>query len=139
MCVWGGGVKDGKISFGFSWVKRGDGRQVCVCVCVFQNKYDHKMKTIKMFSQCIFFLYLCVCPYSRLLLSLSLRLAPPSTPFFFLFFLADPQGYIMSGHLIRPSLDAECVVPHIFKPNTVYCRPAVTYSGFVQSLLQTQL
>ena len=45
------------------------------------------------------------------------------------FSLADPQGYGMSGHLIRPSLDAEYVVPLIPTAHIVYPMPAIIYSS----------
>lgn len=59
-----------------------------------------------------------------------LHLTPPPPPFIFYFlFLAHPQGYIMSGHLVRPSLNAEYVVPLIPKHHTIYSSPAITYSS----------
>lgn len=59
-----------------------------------------------------------------------LHLTPPPPPFIFYFlFLAHPQGYIMSGHLVGPSLNAEYVVPLIPKHHTIYSSPAITYSS----------
>lgn len=44
-----------------------------------------------------------------------------------LFLLADPQGYGMSGHLIRPSLDAEYIVP--LTPYIIYPTADIIYSS----------
>lgn len=53
------------------------------------------------------------------------HVSPPSA----FLFLPDPQGYIMSGHQMRPRLDTEYNAPLILQPQKASSKPAIRYSS----------
>lgn len=127
--------RDGKIRFIFSWGEEGGWRGVVgfsngtslyfIYLQMEENENVFWIGFLHAFSFC-----------SHVLVFLSAQFClsafiPPEihpsscSPFL----LADPQGYGMSGHLIRPSLDAEYVVPLIPTAHIVYPMPAIIYSS----------